>query len=197
MISREELEELIEKKGTIYYIENNLFNKDIKTIVKLEFCGIGRTYRCIEDGFISGKYDLCEIVGYDEPEEDFIAHIENVYKTYEEAEFTLKYKETSIIEKLSLPTFEEIGDEFYRKRFFVEDKEYQSGVVEYMLVVPKCEDKHGIMVEFREIPLIFGEHDDAYDIIFEEDRTEENYLKACEICRKLFLGEAEDQNERI
>lgn len=93
----------------------------------------------------------------------------NCFKTEEEAEFSLKYQNITRTETLSLPTWEEIqkthGIVFFRNE------------CEFMLQYQPISKKIAVY-----------ERNNRGDYYLEE-ATKENYLQACEICRKLFLGE--------
>lgn len=103
---------------------------------------------------------------------------EIIYETKEDAEFTLKYQNITRTETLSLPTFEELQS---KREYF---KSFTTNGITHCLVIemPYKKDNGCILIAFN--------YNDNTHIKFNEPLTKENYLQACEICRKLFLGES-------
>ena len=100
--------------------------------------------------------------------------INDYFTTQEEAEFALRYQNITRTEKLSLPTWEElkgkIGEGKAYKIYF-NDAQFLF-VSSFIIEVGKYDTN--------------GEQIEQY---FCEGTHKENYLEACELCRKLFLGE--------
>ena len=92
-----------------------------------------------------------------------------LFETKEDAEFALRYKRIPKTEYLDLPTWEEFKKDRY-VNFFCKDNEY---MLQYLNLSNKIS--------------VF-ERNNKGDY-FEKKATKENYLEACEICRKLWLGE--------
>lgn len=105
-----------------------------------------------------------------------IANFSDLFETKEDAEFALRFQNILRTEELNLPTFEE----FCKNTFFA----FTAYNYRYAL----CIDYDG--------SLVVGEYDE-YENYFPGEEinygelTKENYLKACELCRKLYLGEVE------
>lgn len=104
---------------------------------------------------------------------------ENSFETKLDAEFALRYKQIPKIEYLDLPTFEEITTNdkynYYGTSYF----EFGDG---YRLIVklPSEDDD----CEFIGIDV-----NGNCELYHWEEATKENYLEACRIARKLWLGE--------
>ena len=87
----------------------------------------------------------------------------------EQTEFDFMYKRIPKLEYLDLPTWEEIEDCYYL--------EFDNSCFEVYKI------KNRILVKTNKDYL------DLYNYLFDKPATTENYIEACEICRKLFLGE--------
>ena len=87
----------------------------------------------------------------------------------EQTEFDLRYKRIPKTEYLDLPNWEEIEDSYYLE------------FGNFCFEVNKM--KNRILVETNKDYL------DLYDYVFDKPAIKENYIEACEIYRKLFLGE--------
>lgn len=99
--------------------------------------------------------------------------LEYLFETKEEAEFALKYQNITRTETLSLPTWEEIKKEGSSPFFAVD---VFLGFITPLKVI--IINKYGN-----------GSGEGYIEKIFEKPLTKENYYAACELCRKLFLGE--------
>lgn len=100
-------------------------------------------------------------------------HIEDIYETKEDAEFVKEFKNITRTETLNLPTWEELN-------IIDEIKIYGENGKQYLVQA----DEYDISVYAS----------DGYDFILYKrfERTKDNYIKACTIARKLFLGESID-----
>ena len=94
---------------------------------------------------------------------------ERLYEKHEQAEWAAKYHATRT-EELNLPTWEEIKNDF--------DKNFNYLKGFFKISVNKKQDY--IIVSNRTV---------YYSYIFDKPATEENYIKACDLCVKLFKGE--------
>lgn len=95
---------------------------------------------------------------------------EDLYETQEDAEFAKEFKNIERTEILNLPTFEELKN-FERFNF-------------------KAKDGHRYTIHFisgSNILVIAG----IFTTEYYGEATKENYLEACKIAKKLFLGDNE------
>lgn len=95
--------------------------------------------------------------------------ITTAFETKEDAEFALRFKRIPRTEFLDLPTWGEIEGDC--------SLEFDN----FALRVNKLENRILILTNRDILGL--------YDCIFVKTATPKNYLEACEICRKLWLGE--------
>lgn len=100
------------------------------------------------------------------------------FETKEDAEFTLKYKNITQVKSISLPTWEEITTDEKYKHFGKSCFEFN----DYRLIVSLRDENH----DFEYIGIDVNGNCELYNW---DEATKENYIKACEICKKLFLGE--------
>lgn len=111
--------------------------------------------------------------------DDLYIKLEDLYETKEDAELVAKYH-TSIVEKFEPPVYEDIKDgQPYRFNFTSNGKHYNffTSVLLIELVEANTEDS-----------------DNPYcEQIICCHSTKENYYKAVEKARKLFLGEGDDR----
>lgn len=168
MITKERLEELIEQGATIYII---CWGKTKK--ISLDDV----LYMDIEDD------QLCYEVDGDLPRTTDLNHL---FETYIDAEEYAEFGNVIRMERLELPSWEDVKDTGYDEIFFVKDNRFDSGVVQYYFLV--AEQTNQIQIMFREIEHIMVI--DAYDVIFQKPLTKENYNEARRLCVKLFKGEA-------
>lgn len=92
------------------------------------------------------------------------------FETKEDAEFALKYQNITRTETLSLPTWEEVQRDLEKRT----DGDY-------------------VIVDNERVTFIYYKPS-GFEVISNCDNynfgpTKDNYTEACEICRKLFLGE--------
>lgn len=181
MIKAEELKELIEKEATIYK-QTCFKNKYVKMKLKKEM-------------FINDKNELickCDKCLKKHKEgkyfEDIDFLLENFFKTKSEAEFIAKYKNIRRTETLDLPTWKEAEIDKIIK--ISNNQNYC-----WYLIKSFTDKKNNEMFEFSlskdddQFYLSVNNEDSSYKDLFNKSLTCENYLEACEICRKLFLGE--------
>lgn len=109
--------------------------------------------------------------------------------TKAEAEFCAKYKNIQRTETLDLPTWEEAKI----------DKLVQNGKLKngcWDLIKSFTDKMNNEMFEFslssdngKKFYLSVNNEDSSYKDLFYKPLTYENYLEACELCKKLFEGE--------
>ena len=98
----------------------------------------------------------------------------------EEAEFAKEFKGIKHTETLDLPLFDDLPESF-DTAFVRFDKKMDCWVI------------YELYIAFNEIYILFRDStEEASDCIFREPRTKENYLEACKIAKKLFLGDKID-----
>ena len=168
MISKERLEELIKEEKGCYILANAYtigyihLNKRYEPIIETN-----------EDGynlwvFTSNEYDFRDCI-----------HDYSLFETKEEAEWYLEFGNITRTETLKLPTYKQVCDMIYSSKVY---KAYGSLTI-------KTFDK----ITFRYMRQI----DDNICLFIDRlnetqylgSLTKENYIKACKLCKKLFLGE--------
>lgn len=173
MIQKERLKELI-KRGAAIYVRN------IDNIAgSIDFCEYeGRILKNCFQFRVKIKPDLSNYYGCESNWSDDIL-LENLFETKEDAEFACKYKNISRIDYLHLPLYED----------FI--KKYQT-LGENLIEDEKCvmftsaAETYSLYATDNEV---WVGKDNSGERVFNDKLTKENYEKACEICRKLFLGE--------
>lgn len=160
MIEKERLQELIEQGATIYE------NKE-GHISEIRFNNIDMAfgYKVSSTYLIFGMLNLIITV-----------KLENLFETKEDAEFALRFKRIPRTEYLDLPTWEEFC------KLVNEDIRFYRN--EYTYVLQSCYYSSG-----EETIELFERHYDYGNTLFEKPLTKENYIKACRLAKKLFLGE--------
>ena len=104
-----------------------------------------------------------------------IVGIENIFETKEDAEFSLEFQNITRTETLNLPTWEELN----KKVDTIPNMFWQiAKCSEFILFLQT--DK-----TLNNTQIILRGNDDTYNW----GLTKENYLEACKIAKKLFLGE--------
>lgn len=170
MISANELKELI-KKGETVWVAN--YNNGIVESITLEpFESVNGNYVWYYE-----TDDNCLLEMNKDCEVEYAWLLEHLYKTKEEAEFAVKYKNVPSNDTLNLPTWEEINnrDDKHKSYTF-----YKNGT-EYVLYINNVKGKYKVMIwAYR------GYQDWE---VFRDVATEENYLIACDICLKFWKGE--------
>ena len=103
--------------------------------------------------------------------------LEDLYEEQKQAEWYLKYHKNRI-ETLDLPMWEDfIKEDNFVFKFYVKKKEYS------MYIFVKNKNTNNCRI------LIRADDREQDWLVFEEPATEENYIKACDLCLKLFKGE--------
>lgn len=103
----------------------------------------------------------------------------HLFETEEDAEFALLYQNITRTETLSLPIFDEFIDKY---RTFGENI-----ILDEKCVMFSANLKTYSLYADNDLIWIGCENDGS--VIFKKPLTKENYLKACEVARKLFFGE--------
>ena len=175
MISRERFNELKEQKKDIYYLD---YSFGVCSMHKLDFSGKPH-YGVWADHFPIPDEELevresCYIQSIDDCYDEFVCYLKDCYETQEDAEFAKEFKNVTAPVKLDLPSFEELQQiekfEFKSADGYRYDIFYISGSNKLVL---------------------FGIFENKYT----GEATKENYLEACKIAKKLFLGENSDGEE--
>lgn len=160
MISKERLEELIEQGATIW------------SCGWLEEIELNKDTCIIKDVYKNGELNGTRLFVSEDENHCPAYNIENLEEDVETAKFKLKYQNITRTETLSLPTYWEAMPQS-------EDAKTVAEFDNYRLLVCDC--------GFGWIGI---DVDGNTEIYHWEGVTKENYLQACEICRKLFLGES-------
>lgn len=129
---------------------------------------LDKRYFCILGNYLQWSIVLNKLMPRRTP------HIDDIYETKEDAEFVKEFKNITRTETLNLPTWEEL-------KIIDEIKIYGENGKQYLVQA----DEYDISVYAS----------DGYDFILYKrlKRTKDNYIKACTIARKLFLGESVDE----
>lgn len=181
MINAEELKELIEKEAIVYGVQNN---KIFEIRLKKDFFEDNDTSTLCKFAVIDDCLEINNDFGLNE----YAWLIEYLYETKSEAEFVAKYKNIRRTETLDLPTWKEAEIDKIIK--ISNNQNYC-----WYLIKSFTDKKNNEMFEFSlskdddQFYLSVNNEDSSYKDLFNKPLTYENYLKACEICRKLFLGE--------
>jgi len=171
MITKERLEELIKKDATIYYIKCN------NVVVVIDFADKSEgDLKDIEnisgsDDFVLKLINLCLQDNENATIYDWL--LGQLYETESEAEHYIEYGNIQRTETLSLPSY----NEFKNPIIFNDKKDIYELNAEFY-TIGNVNKKFIIIHYYRTCKLIFN-----------KPLTEENYEQACEICKKLFLGE--------
>ena len=164
MITEERLKELIEQKATIYFAIPDDIEK-VELIPENE-----EFYLKIVDGYLMSITDNEYI--YDDTE--FIYSLENLFETKEEAEWYLEFGNITRTETLKLPTWEEVCKRKKEIKCWGRKTIAEFDGEEVNIVIPVSQqDKTYIEIYGRFCRLL----------------TKENYIEACRLAKKLFLGE--------
>ena len=167
-ITKERLEELIVQEKTIYYIKHGW-----KKAEKIELKRKDPKYKHKIYYKLAG---LILIICHDNSYEDeFDYECEKLFETKAEAEFEAEYKHIPRTEYLDLPTFEELKN---IKSYCVVSFIYKNSnrcelyKLNNNYIGVTCIEKGTLKHPLEDLEL-----------------TYENYLEACELCKKLFIGE--------
>ena len=109
---------------------------------------------------------------FDRTEYPEIASVDCIFETHEEAEWYLQFGDITRTETLNLPTWEKI-----QKRL---EADTSFNVYSFDEILMFVSDMRIIINNYGYKKLVK---------VYDEKLTKENYIKACEICKKLFLGE--------
>lgn len=162
MISRERLEELIEQGETIYCVNLD----DEIGFINFIYCE-GKILENFLKVRVKIKPDLSNWYGCEPNWSDDIS-LKSLFETREDAEFAKEFKNITQTVTLSLPTFEELKQ--------IEKFEFKSADgYRYSIFYIAGSNKL----------VLFGIFENKYT----GEATKENYLEACKIAKKLFLGE--------
>lgn len=160
MITEERLKELIEQKAVIYAMKDNKYIYTIGLNQELD----------VVNWFGSGEYKLCVVEENGAVVCD-IANIEQLFETREEAEWQSEFSNITRTETLKLPTWEEFCKAPNLKF---------------------CGAEHNLYHLFSDLKWLWLEQvvDEDWTIgLYLERATKENYIEACRLAKKLFLGE--------
>ncbi len=162
MITEKRLRELIEQKATIYFAIQGYIEK-VELIPQNEEFYLKINNDCLM--FITDNPYV-----YDDEEEFY--DLEELFETKEEAEWQSEFGNITRTETLKLPTWEEIEKDLYGRTgsFYIVDNDC------FSLVYDKGEIISQILLRTVE---------ENYN--WNADKG--NYIKACQIAKKLFLGE--------
>ncbi len=162
MISRKRLEELIKQEATIW-VKNQYYNAYDVELSNYNYVAITDN----KESLMFLDYSIQE----DDPESVLVDYLENLYETKEDAEFAKEFKNITRTEILNLPTFEELKK---FERFDFKSKDGHRYTIHFISCFNTLAITGIIKNEY------YGE------------ATKANYIKACTIARKLFLGENVD-----
>lgn len=171
MIDKERLIDLIKQGKTVYYVDSEEYDgcREVIELNENENTSIKPSDNAFDiifcsDSLITTLKD-CELAKF--------------YETKEDAEFAYKYENISRIDYLNLPLYKD----------FI--KNYQT-LGENLIEDDKCimfTSKTQTYSLYATDDEIWVGQDGTGKRIFNDELNQENYEKACEICRKLFLGE--------
>ena len=148
MIEANRLEELIKQDATIYYADKEA---NIPIPIFLNKKNLDK------------KEESC---GRD------VISTEDLYETYKDAEWALKYQFITRTEELNLPMFRE----FCKHKYVSFNDEFGN---------------HYELKLNENSKLIITKYPADWEIFYEQ-ATEENYITACDLCVKLFKGESNE-----
>lgn len=159
MISKQRLEELIKEEKGCYILANAYTIGYIHLNKKYE-----PIIEPIENGyclwvFTSNEFDFRDSI-----------HDYNLFETKEDAEWYLEFGNITRTETLSLPRFESVVEP--NKAFLLYEDNY------YLAYITPTKQ---IVINYYKVPRIKN--------IFNKQLTKENYIEACKLAKKLFLGE--------
>lgn len=175
MITEERLKELVKERKDFF--EASIFD-DIPRKINVKEIDISKPFVFYDDksgnakrvfyNLLSGQ--LCSV------------DLERIFETEEDAKFALKFKRIPKTEYLDLPTWEEFNKDNFGIKFYNKSREFCLHRVRY-----SASDKNPLW----KIDLYESYGDDEDTVAWKKswDLTKENYLEACEVARKLWLGE--------
>ena len=159
MITKERLEELIKQGATIYEAKYHNINPVDFSKNKVRF--ITDKFLTLEPSFFE-KYKCHK-------------YFNRLFENKEEAEWELEFGNITRTETLKLPKWEEFENDknvvtIYSKKHLIYHLLCYNNLSEYHITIEKVDAVDN-------------------DIMFEKPLTKENYIEACKLCKKLFLGE--------
>ena len=166
MITRKRLEQLIKEEKTIW-IMNKYCNAYSYDLTNYNYVGIADN----KESLMFLDFSIQE----DEPEKILVDYLDYLFETKEEAEFSLEFQNITRTETLNLPTWEELN----KKVDTIPNMFWQ---------IAKCSEFILFLQTDKTLnnsQIILRGNDDTYNW----GLTKENYLEACKIAKKLFLGE--------
>lgn len=172
MISEEKLKQLIKTKKEVYYIYHNCFNYKIMEVRQTTFESnnlvwvVGGDYDCGVFKKSLNYYYYCDYYSEEGGESEFVAYLDEVFETKEDADFMLKFGSIERTECLQLPVFEDFG-----KSEILFNSE-NGDAISFLLI----QNKIVIYKNFNQR-------------IFYKINNKKNYLDACKYCKSLYLGE--------
>ena len=165
MIEKSRLEELIKEGATVYTLLRLQDEIEEVNLAKARIFGITDNYTFV-------NY-WCDSFG------QYIKTTnERLFETKKQAEWALKYQRIPHTEYLDLPMWEDW------------QRVHKYG--QYATSFYNKGDYYELMVFFNNI--IVTKQNYGRITLFEELATEENYIKACDLCVKLFKGESDETN---
>lgn len=168
MIEKSRLEELIKQGATIFMIKQQPFIAGVSNFIGIQKETLSKENNIGKDNTLYWK-DMG------------IAELEYLFETHEQAEWQLEFGNITRTETLSLPTWEDV---YSKLKNYKESDAYTVRLVDNdfcSLVYVKYD-----MVS----QIVLYTHYEAYDW----NATKENYIEACKLCKKLFLGGESDES---
>ena len=101
------------------------------------------------------------------------------FETKEDAEFALKYQNITRTETLSLPTWEEVTINDKYNYYGISYFEFGDGYRLFVKLPSEDNDCEFVGIDVNK----------NCELYHWEEATKENYLEACELCKKIFFGE--------
>lgn len=166
MIEKSRLEELIKQGKPVYFIDMYKQIVQFKNVILNEYM--------IKLEIVNNMLYIVRKEDSYKPEIIYKLKFDEIFETKKDVEFALRYKHIPRTEYLDLPTWEEFKEIRFVEFFY---QEY-----DYMLQYQNISNK--IVVYER----------NNKGLCFLEETTKKNYIKACEVCRKLFLGGGKNES---
>lgn len=172
MISKERLEELIEKEAKIYITyRSDVYEKDAKFI------------KCID----KTKDGDCVLEWQDNksPIIEFIS-LERTFETQPEAYHQANFGDMERVEKLSLLSYRDLLNEEKTSDYYV---------IRFAKSRTELDEQYLLIISFKSKYIVVEEDIDGYinKELFDKPLTEANYLEACELVRKLWRWKNENK----
>lgn len=168
MITKKRLEELIEQGATIYYIKIETFVAGYSNFISIKEIELYSPIQCkILEKYYNNEDYL--IVKYGNGTDYFLPY--NLFETKEEAEWELEFGNITRTETLRLPRWEEFELLGHDVDFIGEDK-----------------TPYYFRLNYNKSEIYITNFTNG-KAIYCAKATKENYIEACKLCKKLFLGE--------